>query len=775
MHRRGNTTTKLTLNVAPIRLPQAKITVGILPWKDDPDYMRTLRRGHFGTHIFVRRANTVVTVATRAESEVLGDTTEVRELYADLGLCAALIRESLIRYLYGLRKPILNFDPVEFLATGPENDLLVASMPKATAPPEWLGVRYRYEVAIRPLCFDTRSPLVAAVVNSRTAIVIDTTCGALAKAGVALTGAYVERLEPRDDSRLLPKRRLAGRVETVAAGSVMLDDSRESDTQLGLDAAYLEPRRENLTRCISALFPDQTADILTELDRRTSQTREGATLLQRVRTVIEHFAKVRLEIVPGISVDLGSTFSQGIAGAKFPPVHEAPKPTYVFDVSGGRTDVWHDRGLDQHGPYDRKTFTPTRPKVAVICQRRCRGQVEQFLHKLLEGVPSVTVKDRAPFGKGLLRKYCLERCDLEFFETVNESAHGYLDASRAAIEHSTNAGTLWNLALIQIAESFHTLHGDANPYLATKAFFSGHGVSSQEVELETIARPDSQLVFVLNNIALAMYAKMGGIPWLMKANQAIAHELVFGLGSASVGEGRLGNRERIVGITTVFTGDGNYLLENRSKAVPFSQYPDALLQSLRETVSQVRKTLNWQSRDAVRLVFHAFKPFRDIEIEVVKSVVSELGEFSVEFAFLHVVEDHPFLVFDENQQGAYDGATRHTKGRLAPSRGTFFHLGEREILLSFTGPRDVKRPTDGLPRPVILRLHRGSTFHDMTYLGRQAFAFSAHSWRSFFPASIPITVMYSELIASLLGKLSHVSRWNPDVMLGRIGRTRWFL
>jgi hypothetical protein len=35
--------------------------------------------------------------------------------------------------------------------------------------------------------------------------------------------------------------------------------------------------------------------------------------------------------------------------------------------------------------------------------------------------------------------------------------------------------------------------------------------------------------------------------------------------------------------------------------------------------------------------------------------------------------------------------------------------------------------------------------------------------------------MYSELIASLLGKLSQVSRWNPDVMLGRIGRSRWFL
>jgi hypothetical protein len=31
-----------------------------------------------------------------------------------------------------------------------------------------------------------------------------------------------------------------------------------------------------------------------------------------------------------------------------------------------------------------------------------------------------------------------------------------------------------------------------------------------------------------------------GIIWLLKANPAIAHELVIGLGRANVGEGRLG-------------------------------------------------------------------------------------------------------------------------------------------------------------------------------------------------------------------------------------------
>ena len=63
----------------------------------------------------------------------------------------------------------------------------------------------------------------------------------------------------------------------------------------------------------------------------------------------------------------------------------------------------------------------------------------------------------------------------------------------------------------------------------------------------------------------------------------------------------------------------------------------------------------------------------------------------------------------------------------------------------------------------------------MTYLTRQVFAFASHSWRTFLPSSVPVTIQYSNLIANSLGHLSLMDRWNPEVMLGRIGKTRWFL
>jgi hypothetical protein len=112
---------------------------------------------------------------------------------------------------------------------------------------------------------------------------------------------------------------------------------------------------------------------------------------------------------------------------------------------------------------------------------------------------------------------------------------------------------------------------------------------------------------------------------------------------------------------------------------------------------------------------------------------------------------------------------------FAPQRGLSLRLSDRETLMAVKGSGDVKRPSDGLPRPLLLRLSGGSTFNDMDYLTQQAYTFSGHSWRTFFPSPLPVTILYSELIAGLLGKLATVPTWSQTSLLGRIGATRWFL
>jgi hypothetical protein len=50
--------------------------------------------------------------------------------------------------------------------------------------------------------------------------------------------------------------------------------------------------------------------------------------------------------------------------------------------------------------------------------------------------------------------------------------------------------------------------------LDTKAEFMSNQIPVQEFEIETTDIPDSRLQYVLNNMGLATYAKLNGVPWL---------------------------------------------------------------------------------------------------------------------------------------------------------------------------------------------------------------------------------------------------------------------
>ncbi|MES9970970.1 MAG: hypothetical protein ABW092_13130, partial [Candidatus Thiodiazotropha sp.] len=64
---------------------------------------------------------------------------------------------------------------------------------------------------------------------------------------------------------------------------------------------------------------------------------------------------------------------------------------------------------------------------------------------------------------------------------------------------------------------------------------------------------------------------------------------------------------------------------------------------------------------------------------------------------------------------------------------------------------------------------------DIKYLTTQLYNFSSHSWRSYFPNPMPVTISYSDLIAHNLGWLNQLPGWNDSIMSGKIGQSQWFL
>lgn len=760
----------LVSNVAPVHIPASEISVAHLPF-ESKEQLAKLRKDHFGTHLFKRLGdNRVTCVRLDGQQPQIGESVQRVLLRDDPGLCAMAIRNSIIN-LYAARKcEVLDYRPIEIVSGSAQQSLLAGSLPAGMVPPAWLSVRQLCEMDLR-VVRNGRESFLGLVINLRIRKRILANCSTLLGVGLDLRGLYVAEPGTSDDPRVRAPNRVVGRVVEVEGTTLILNDTRDGNQTANAETTFLRVSADAFERVMQALYGHSAPAYLQRLEDRLADAQQAPVRLERIQGVLGDLQKQKVEAFPGVQIRFGSFLSE--ADRQFPKVTELGGPIFVFDPAGRKTDTSKARGLDKFGPYTAQTFTPASPRICVVCEASKKGDVERFLKKFLDGTDTAGLR-YPPFRKGLCRAYHLKNATTEFFLAANPTASAYLKAAQSALDTLTDTSR-WDLALVQTSASSHALRSDQNPYLVTKAVFHSQQIPVQEFEDETMAMAAGNLEYALSNMALASYSKLGGIPWLIKADPTIAHEFVVGLGSSYIGDGVLGQKQRVVGITTIFSGDGNYFLSNLSRAVPMQDFQDALLEALRASFEQVRSRMNWQKGDHVRLVFHSFKPMKDAEAQAVVALAAELTDFAVEFAFVHVVDNHPFLLFDTRQRGERDYRSGKVKGQSVPLRGIYQPLSQREALVTLTGPKELKQVDDGMPFPILLSLHRNSTFVDLNYLARQVFLFSAHSWRSFLPASMPVTIVYSQLIARLLGNLSRLPSWSPDSVRGRLGRSRWFL
>lgn len=683
----------------------------------------------------------------------------------NMRLLSTLAREAVFRHLLTIpgNYRVVSRRPPIVESARQENVI-----PSAVGLPPWLKKRSVLVFQTRIIKHPGEDPYVVLTCGNRLRTVIEADCGQLHEIGVPLLGNYVSTWTDDPDPKVAKRLRLAGQVIANDGGVLKLADYGNGPDALPLRSAFLEPTRANFNSVVQALMQGRAERVLREVHEAEGELRAGKASLDAVQAALRYFGRAGLQIAHGVPLRFEGLLDQTV-GPAFPHVEVFQKPAFSFDPSGSRNDTWTQRQLEKTGPYDHATFERKRPKIAVVCEARRRGDVAETVAHFLEGLPDIRSRNGlVPHGTGLVGRFRLQKPQVEFFEAANDSAAAYADAARNALSAAAARDQPWDLGLVQVQRSWKDRPANNSPYWSTKAAFLRRDVPVQALSAEMMGMPDFEYACALANASLATYAKLGGTPFLLKARPSTDHELVFGLGSHTHKEGRRGAGERVVGITTVFSSQGNYLLDARTAAVPFDRYPAELRDTLVAAVERVRTEEAWRASDTVRLVFHAFTQLRQETADAVIAAVASMGLSGVKFAFLHVAEDHPYTLFDHSAPTG--------RGAYAPERGQAMELSDHEWLLALTGRDQIRAAFQGIPDPVLLRLHEKSTFRDMRTLTRQVSDFACHSWRTYERARLPITLLYADEIAKQLAGLERTPGWDPETaVVGAVMRRPWFL
>ena len=510
--------------------------------------------------------------------------------------------------------------------------------------------------------------------------------------------------------------RLLGQISDVAGNELTLTDAREGvPAKIDASTVTVESSIENLYRYIDAAHTATAMELRSTVKAVMDDFNSPKAKYQNVEIFKQRLTGngtiQEIEIQPGVGFKFVDAYQPRTDSEVF-QTRQIPTPRFCFDYAAKNVDTYPDRGLTQHGPYSQRTFGRP-PKVLFMAPSQHKGTTQLFIKKFVGGVTPPPTKNRnssrpAPFPKGFAAKYRTQPMQVEehYFSLQGDPAAVYREACLSAGKKRTD----YDLVIVIIEDRFKQLPAAANPYFITKAFWLSHGVSVQEVTVEKAREWDGSLQYILNNLALQSYAKMGGTPWVLQADDAFRHEVIIGVGQRIVRDkGRLGSTERVVGYTSLFKANGDYLLGACTPAESWERYEPALTNTIVSAVKDVANQEGIEPGSEMRLIFHVFKSTGKRENRAIEAALRDLSAYRIEHALVHVNNDHSFLIFDRANCSNQNGNVN-----FLPPRGTVVALGERERLLHLIGPLQYKNR--GMSPPIKLTLERSSTFSDIDYL-----------------------------------------------------------
>ena len=761
----------MLINFFPLKFDFDEYEINCVEYSEE--YFKHLRSEYNSTHSFFNIGSKIYISNKDGEELNIGDLQKVK-LYQDEKITSALIKHIFFRTNKDRFASLipLQFYPYKICSTKTKNNLVYELLPDELRN----SLKYTkiISVQLRMLNINGNAQF-GFVIDNNWQWQFDVDCFKLFKDGFSLEGKEVIHSEPIPglEGILAPDSSFVGNIKKVENGNAIVF-TNEGDRIFPLDELFLRKSKNNIYSYLSYKLGENKADeIYDRLKEKKGVVYSGKNQYNEIFDVAKTFCFEKEEPVIYLNKD-GFSFTINSKGYHFENTYNIKNPIYLFDPSGIRTEYYPDKGLTQHGPWDSSINSEIKTtNILAICKKENRGIFTSFLHDLTNGLPNSKY-----FKKGFQRKYDLHQVEHTIKEVVTQG----LEEFNKIIK---DLDTKPSIALIELSDDLKEIDIINSPYFNLKAKLMSLGIPVQIINSSKLKKYDE---YILNSICLQMYAKLGGVPWVIKATNSVDRELVIGIGHrVNRSNPYVGNKEeRIVGITTFFSGDGQYLLGNKIKDVSYEDYFNELLKSLKASITTLSEQYYWKKGDTVRLIFHIFKPLKTVEHDVVCKLIKEYCDYKIQYSFVTISKHHPFIVFNPTEKGFSKYKNSPKRGSFVPKRKTNIKIDDNSCLIQMIGPEEMKTHFHGISNPLLISIRTPEDpevynsmvpfiFSDLQYIVQQISNFTSLTWRSFLPSEKPASMLYSELIASLLGKLRKIAFWNPEIVNTNLQYKKWFL
>lgn len=256
----------------------------------------------------------------------------------------------------------------------------------------------------------------------------------------------------------------------------------------------------------------------------------------------------------------------------------------------------------------------------------------------------------------------------------------------------------------------------------------------QFVTLELLKNKES-LKWSVSNIGLQIFAKLGGIPWLVKPETQKA--LIIGIGQSHELQKRNGRYEikKYFAYSVLTDSSGKYKeLKSIGKYDQKDKYLKELSQHIKDTVTKY-------TNDFDHFVIHCPFKIKRFELHEIKSTLQKLNN------------EKTFVVIKINTENKYFGFNT-SSNCLVPYEGTIVKLSENEYLIWFEGlqyhnPNITKR----IAGPTHVEFYYSNK--DLSLNEKKAYLqdvlnLSGANWRGFNSKSTPISIHYTRLVSKFI-------------------------